>query len=74
MPERMRVDEVLDDLPIALRFVRVVRGLSLRDASLASGVTHNVFSRIERGIASPTLVTTQKLIAWIATGESQHNG
>lgn len=46
---------------VAVRRLRVERGLSQEDAALASGIDRAYFGHIERGTKSPTLATVWKV-------------
>ncbi len=57
--------DVLADLPVALRFVRAVRGKSVRDVMAESGVHFNTIARTEKG-NMPTMDHAIALTRWVA--------
>lgn len=68
--------EMLAHLPITVKEIRRMRGLSLRDVCAESGVSLNSLSRFERGISDLQCSSVIKLVGWIAEQgcSSEHNG
>lgn len=58
--------DVLSDLPVALRFVRAVRGKSFRDVMDESGVHFNTVARTEGG-HMPNMEHAIALSRWVAS-------
>jgi transcriptional regulator with XRE-family HTH domain len=54
-----------------VRKLRVLRGLNLRDAEAATGVSRSMLSKIERGAASPTATVLGKLAEGFGMSISQ---
>lgn len=54
-----------DDLPVALRYTRLARGMSVRDVGEATGIPFQTVARVEsRG--SKNIDTIRTLTRWIA--------
>lgn len=65
-----KMDKV--DLGIAINRLREYRGLTIRDLSAASGVSHSKLSNIENGQLSPTYYTISRVFR--ALGHSVASG
>jgi transcriptional regulator with XRE-family HTH domain len=55
--------ETAENFGPRIREIREQRGLSLRSMAAAAGIPPSVLSKFERGQASPTMVTAQKVLA-----------
>src|SRR5262245_46627956 len=49
------------DLGARIRALRLARGATLRELSAQAGVTESFLSQVERGVASPSIATVQRI-------------
>jgi quercetin dioxygenase-like cupin family protein/DNA-binding phage protein len=54
-------DEADLDLAAQLRHLRRARGMTLRDVAGRAGVTESFLSQVERGVASPSVASLQRI-------------
>lgn len=60
----------LDALPLTVRTMREMRGMSLRDAADEMGIPHANLDRFEKGAQESRLSTIRACALWLEGGES----
>lgn len=58
----------LEELPVAIRVARRMRGLDYRDAAEAAGVSTSAFYNLETGKRSVSMKSAIKLLRWLDEG------
>lgn len=60
-----QVLEILDELPTAVRVVRRIRRISMREAAEESGISHAQFGKIEDGHVDMRVSSLRLLLHWL---------
>jgi len=59
--QRLDVDDESIDLGGSIRSIRIARGVTLRELAALAGVTESFLSQVERGVASPSIASVQRI-------------
>src|SRR5512134_3680276 len=60
-PDAADIQPVEVDLGARIRALRVARGETLRKLATQAGVTESFLSQVERGVASPSIASVQRI-------------
>lgn len=71
MPDTADPPDYLEALGVAVRRLRICRGLSQEDLSAAAGLDRTYVSGIERGLRNPTVATLLKLSEVLGTTQAK---